>query len=396
MASDPTTGRVAVLGGGVIGLACAWRLALAGVAVSLVDHAPGRGASWAAAGMLAPVTEAHVGEQALLRLTLAAAERWPVFAAELDRASGHPCGYRRTGTLVVARDADDDTVLRDLLAALEGLGLQAERLTSTEVRAAEPALAPTVRSGLLVEGDHAVDNRALVNALLAACVAAGVDLIPRRAAKVATSGGRVSGLWLEGGGKVDAVTVVVAAGWASGALAGLPPDALPPVRPVKGQLLHLRGGAEALPLERTVRGLDVYVVPRGDGRIVVGATVEERGVDTRTTVEGVYDLLRAGLELLPALRDLELAEVTVGLRPGSPDNAPLIGHGALPGLVLATGHHRNGILLAPVTADAIVALLTTGTVPSAVAAFDPQRFAAAPAEVVVDGVVGEGVAGSGG
>jgi glycine oxidase len=366
---------VAVVGGGAIGLAVAWRSARAGLAVTVVDAAPGRGASWAAAGMLAPVTEAHYGEEALLGLNLAALARWPSFAAELAEAAGVDPGYRETGTLTVARDADDNAALDDLYAYQRELGLEVERLRGRECRALEPALAPRVRGGILVPGDHQVDNRALVRALLAAAERAGVRLERARAAGLEVAGERVCGVRTAGERFVPADTVVLAAGAASGDLDGLPPALRPPVRPVKGQLVHLRALPGAALPARVIRGLDVYLVPRGDGRLVVGATVEERGADVTVTAGAVLDLLRAAEELLPGVRECALVETVAGLRPGSPDNAPLIGPGGLDGLVVAAGHYRNGILLAPVTADAVAALLTGGAPPADLEPFSPRRFA---------------------
>jgi glycine oxidase len=367
-------GDLAVVGGGVIGLAVAWRAASAGLKVTVVDPAPGGGASWAAAGMLAPVTEVHYGEQALLRLNLAAAARWPGFAAELEEAAGRPVGYLERGTLSVARDTDDLAAIDDLYRFQQGLGLEVERLRSRECRGLEPGLAPGVRGGVLVPGDHQVDNRALVGALLAAAARAGVVLRPATARGLRVAGGRVRGLVLDGGEALAAGAVVLAAGCWSGALDGLDPALLPPVRPVKGQLLHLRGPAAEPLARRNVRGLEVYVVPRADGRVVVGATVEEQGFDQRVTAGAVHHLLRAAAELLPDVDELELAETVVGLRPGSPDNAPLLGETGLDGLVVATGHYRNGILLTPVTADAITELLVDGHTPEAIAPFSPRRF----------------------
>ena len=373
MSQQPAAEAV-VVGGGVIGLAIAWRAAGAGMTVSVVDETPGQGASWAAAGMLAPVTEVHSGERPLLGLNLAAAGRWPAFAAEVEVASGHPVGYRPGGTLAVARDADDNAALEDLYRFQRRCGLEVERLRSRECRQLEPGLAPGIRGGVLAAGDHQVDNRALVQALLIACRRAGVRLLEGRVAELATEGDRVTGVVLAGGTRLSAAAVVLAAGCWSGGLGGLAAEALPPVRPVKGQLLYLRGPAGEPLCSRNVRGLEVYVVPRGDGRVVVGATVEEQGFDTRVTAGAVHDLLRAATELLPVVAELELAETVVGLRPGSPDNAPMLGPAGPEGLVVATGHYRNGILLTPVTADAIAELLATGRVPDLIAPFTPGRF----------------------
>jgi glycine oxidase len=370
-----------VVGGGVIGLGIAWRAATAGLSVTVVDEAPGRGASWAAAGMLAPVTEVHYGERPLLGLNLAAAARWPSFAAEVEEASGQPVGYRPGGTLAVARDADDNAALEDLYRFQLRCGLEVERLRSRECRQLEPGLAPSIRGGVLAAGDHQVDNRALVEALMVACDRAGVRTVTGRVAELATDGDRVTGVVLAGGERLAAWVVVLAAGCWSGGVGGLAAEALPPVRPVKGQLLYLRGPAGEPLCQRNVRGLEVYVVPRGDGRVVVGATVEEQGFDTRVTAAAVHDLLRAALELLPDVAELELAETVVGLRPGSPDNAPMLGPAGPAGLVVATGHYRNGILLTPVTADAVAELLATGRVPDLIAPFAPDRFArGVPAE----------------
>jgi glycine oxidase len=366
---------VVVVGGGVIGLGIAWRAAQAGLGVTVVDSAPGRGASWAAAGMLAPVTEVHYGEQPLLELNLAAAKRWRAFAAELEAFASRSVGYRRCGTLTVARDTDDNAALEDLYAFQRGLGLDVERLRGRECRQLEPGLAPGIRGGILASGDHQADNRALVAALLVACERAGVRHLARRVAAVRVQHERAVGVVLAGGQPLDAGTVVLAAGCWSATLPGLPPGLVPPVRPVKGQLLHLRGPGEAPLCQRNVRGLEVYVVSRGDGRVVVGATVEEQGFDTTVTAGGVHDLLRAAVELLPEITELELTETVAGLRPGSPDNAPLIGPSSLDGLVIASGHYRNGILLVPVTADSVAAVLAGGPVPELIAPFSPGRFA---------------------
>jgi glycine oxidase len=367
---------VVIAGGGVIGLGIAWRAAARGLAVTVVDDQPGHGASWAAAGMLAPVGEVHYGEQALLRLNLAAAEQWPGFAAELEELTGRQVGYRRNGTLIVARDADDNAALDDLYRFQRGLGLESERLRGRDCRQIEPGLAPGVRGGILAASDAQVDNRAVAGALPIACGLAGVRLVPGRVAKVQVEGAgprRSPGVTLRSGERIDAGAVVLAAGCWTAGLEGLPPELVPPVRPVKGQLLHLRGPREAPVCRHNVRGLDVYVVPRADGRVVVGATVEERGFDATVTVRAVHDLLRAALELLPDTGELELTETVAGLRPGSPDNAPLLGP-LTAGLLVAAGHYRNGILLTPVTADTVAELLATGQVPEPIAPFSPLRF----------------------
>jgi glycine oxidase len=367
---------VIVVGGGVIGLAIAWRAALRGLSVTVLDPAPGSGASHHGAGMLAPVTEVHYGEEDLLRLNLASAARYPSFVAELEEASGTSVGYRPTGTLAVAFDADDKAALDDLHGYQASLGLSSQPVTARECRELEPYLSTAVRGGLLVDGDHQVDPRRLVAALLVACTRAGVDVRQVAARQLRVEGERVVGI-----DDTTAGSVVLAAGCWSGALAGLPAHAVPPVRPVKGQILRLRDDVEHPMLQRNVRALvrgrPIYLVPRADGEIVLGATSEEKGFDTRLTVEGTGDLLADARELLPRVSEIEVVEATVGLRPGSPDNAPMIGAGAVPGLVIATGHYRNGILLTPTTADGIAQLLTSGVLSPEFERFDPCRFARA-------------------
>ena len=374
---------VVVVGGGVIGLAIAWRAAAAGLRVAVVDPRPAGGASDVAAGMLAPVTEAEYDGQPLLALNLESARRYPSFVAELEQAAGRPAGYRRTGTLAVALDADDRTALRELLAFQTELGLDASWLTGREARALEPMLAPGVSGALHVPGDHQIDNRLLAAALLSAADRAGVDLWRCRASEILRAGDRVIGVRLDDDGVLPAGAVVLAAGWWSGAFAGLPAALRPPVRPVKGQILRLRlpAGHPGL-LGRTVRGTtrgnSVYLVPRSSGELVVGASVEEQP-DTEVTAGAVYELLRDARDLVPGTSELVLAEASAGLRPGTPDNAPVLGPAPVPGLVYATGHFRNGVLLTPVTADAIAAYLTTGALPELAAPFTLDRFD--PAEV---------------
>lgn len=363
-----------VVGGGVIGASIAWRAAERGLSVTMVDPSPGRGASWAAAGMLAPVTEVHYGEEALLELNLASSAAYQQFVTELSEASGRDPGYVRCGTLTVARDADDNAALDDLFEFQKGLGLDVERLRGRECRRLEPALAPSTRGGILVSGDHQVDNRALMGALLSAAERRGVRIVHQRAEGLELESDRVSRVRLADGEFISCSSVVLAAGAFSDSIKGLPPGVVPPVRPVKGQLLHLRGPAEARLATRNVRGLDAYIVTRPDGRVVIGATVEERGFDERATAGGVHDLLRAGFELLPGVTELELAETSVGLRPTTPDNAPIVGKSDVEGLVIATGHYRNGVLLAPITSAAIVDLLATGEVSELIEAFSPARF----------------------
>jgi glycine oxidase len=362
------TTDVAVVGGGVIGAAIAWRLAARGVAVTVVDPQPGTGATGTAAGMLAPVTELHYGEEPLLALNIASAQRYAGFVAELEDETGHDVGYRRTGTVVAAWDGADLAALRDLHAFQLRLGLSAQLLTAAELRALEPATAPGLPGGVLAADDHSVDPRRLHAALLHAAAGRGAQL--RLNAAVGLSAG-TSTVALDDATSLSAGTVVVCAGAWSAAVG--PPL---PVRPVKGQTLRLRTSDAPLThvLRGSVRGHPVYLVPRADGEVVIGASSEEAGFDLRPRAGVVHDLLRDAQSLLPDVAEMELAEVSTGLRPGTPDNAPLIGT-LDNGLVAATGHYRNGVLLAPVTADAVTAEIVDGTTLPEVAPFGPGRFA---------------------
>ena len=370
---------VVVAGGGLIGLAVAWRAALGGVAVTVVDDAPGTGSSRAAAGMLAPVTEASYGEERLLALTRASLQRYPSFVAELQDASGLPVGLRTAGTLQVGFDADDLAAVAQLHHYQRELGLDSERLTPRACRQREPGLSTRVRGGLHVPGDHSVDPRALHAALLVAAERAGVELVAGRVAGLQLAGDRAAGLELEDGRSVAADRVVLALGARSGSLPGVPAGAVP-VRPVKGQVLRLQGAPVLQGTVRAlVRGRSVYLVPYAGDRLVVGATVEELGFDLRVTAGAVLDLLRDAAEVVPGITELELVETLARSRPGTPDNAPLLGACAVPGLVLATGHFRNGVLLTPVTADAVAELLLAGALPEVAAPFTADRFARVPA-----------------
>ena len=351
--------HVNVVGGGIIGLACAWELSDRGHEVTVLGPVAGRdAAAWVAAGMLAPVTEAHFGEDAHTELLLEGARRWPGFATALEAATGHTIGYDTSGTVTVALDASDRAGLDDLLQYQLSLGLGAERRSASECRRLIPALSPAVRGGIEVSGDHQVDNRALLGALVAACRHRGVAFLSTRVAGVAPGPELVLG----DGRRVGSDVVVLAAGVGMSALRGLEGAGIPPVRPVKGHILRLGPVDEPVAgraplLNRTVRGLvhgrSVYLVPRRNGSVVVGATVEERGVDIAVRAGAVHDLLRDARAIVPGIDEMELHESATGLRPATPDNMPCIGWTALVGVLAATGHYRNGILLAPLTAAAV-------------------------------------------
>lgn len=373
---------VVVAGGGVIGLSVAWRAAQRGFAVTVVDPAPRQGASHAAAGMLTPVSEAAYAEKELFGLGATSLERYPAFAAELAAASGEPTGFRQTGTLQVGYDSDDLAVIDELHALQDSLGVPARRLTGRECRTLEPMLDPSVRGGLLVEGDGSVDPRLLTRALQVAAGRAGVHMVAETITEVLKDRDteRVCGVRLADGATLSADWTVLAAGWNSVNVGGLPPDCLPPVRPVKGQVVRLRGPGGFLrhSVRGIVRGSSVYLVPREDGEVVVGATQEELGPDIRVTAGGLWELLRDARALVPGITELEFTEAVARLRPGTPDNAPVIGPCRLAGLVLATGHFRHGVLLAPVTADVVAGYLETGQLPETAAHFTIGRFGRRP------------------
>jgi glycine oxidase len=374
---------VVIAGGGVIGMSIAWRAAQAGLRVVVAERSEaGAGATHVAAGMLAPVTEADFGEQDMIALNLAAAEQFASFAEELEAVSGCPTGYRRTGTLSVAVDRDQAEALERMHRFRLSLGLEGEQLSARECRRLEPALAPRVLGGVVAPGDHSVDPRALLSALGVAAARAGAELLEGEGAAVEElliAGGRAAGARLADGRELMAGQVVIAAGAASAAIEGLPVDAGVRVRPVKGQILRLRATATApQPLARVLRTEDVYAVPRADGILVVGATMEERGFDTTVTAGAVLDLLRYAYDVVPGIAELELIELEAGLRPTAPDNRPIVGAGAVEGSVWATGHWRNGVLLAPVTADAVVSVLAGRALPPLLEPFSPARFERSP------------------
>ena len=368
-----------IVGAGVVGLAAAWRTQRAGLRTVVVEREQaGAGASGVAAGMLAPVTEADFGEDAALALNLAGRERWPAFAAKLSERSGLDTGYRESGALTVAADRDDAEELRRLVELGRALGLDARPVGARECRRLEPGLSPRVRGGIEAPHEAHVNPGATVAALRHAFVAEGGELLEGTAVAGVDvgRGGRVDGATLAGGRRLACETLVVAAGAWSPALVGLPPETLPPVRPVKGQILTLRARPEAAPLaQRLVRTPRCYAVSRPGGQTVVGATSEERGFDVRVTAEGVFRLLEAAREVLPDVDELELVEARAGLRPVTPDNAPVVGRTPeVEGLVWATGHGRNGVLLAPITADAVAALARGEQVPEPLERFGLERF----------------------
>jgi glycine oxidase len=373
--------KTVVIGAGVVGLAIAWRLAEAGAPVTVYDAGKaGHGASWAAAGMLAAAVETEPGEEALLPLTLESQRLWPDFAKALEAASGIAVGYREEGTLVLALTRDDAAQLRFTFEFQRSLGLDLEWLSAAEARALEPHLRPGISAAVASPNDHQVENRDVARALVVAAQGAGAVLREHCAVReVDMAAGRAVGVLTERGRESGDIVVLAAGAW-SRQIAGIPPQELPPVRPIKGQMLALRMDPVA-PLLRHVLWLPRggYMVPRGDGRLVIGGTVEEKGFDSEITAGGMLALLEGAWRAVPGIEELPIAETWAGFRPGSRDDAPLLGPSGIDGLVVATGHHRNGILLTPITAALINDYALTGKMPDRARPFSPQRFAAASA-----------------
>jgi glycine oxidase len=347
-----------VVGAGIVGLACAWRAAERGLDVLVIERErPGAGASNVAAGMLTPISETTWGQDRLLELGLESHRLWPRFAAELAAASGREVGYLELGTLHIALDADEAADLRRRFELMQSHGLAAEWLSPSACRELEPGLAPGGRGGVHAPHETAVDPRETMSALVSALEAAGGRIEIAEVDGAILEEGRLVGVRTADGAERRAEAIVLAAGsWS--AAEWLPAEARPPVRPVKGQILTLAGSPSHPVCRRIVAGERCYSVPRSDGRLIVGATVEELGFDTRVTAGGIHELLREAYRTLPEIAELELVEAIAGLRPATPDNVPLIGPGAIDGLILATGHFRNGILLAPLTAERVVSILT--------------------------------------
>ena len=368
-----------VVGGGVVGLWTAFRAAERGASVVVLDPSPGQGASWTAAGMLSPITEYAYGEDALLRLNLVAAQHFPSAVADVQAASGLDAGYERSGALEVAWDAADLDGLRDLDAARTRLGLQTRLLGGRELRQVEPGLAPGLPGGVLAADEAQVDNRKLVAALLAGLDRLGVVVVRARVVELLVASGRVTGVLTNIAGSLVAGAVVLAAGAATSRLPGLPEHLRVPVRPVKGQTIRVRAQEPVVSqvVRGRVRGVPVYVVPRSGGEIVIGASSEEAGFDALPRTGVVHDLLRDAVLLVPGLAETEFVEVSTGLRPGTPDNGPVVGRTDIEGLILATGHYRNGILLSPLTGAAVAGVLAGDAVSDVLVPFGPDRFASA-------------------
>jgi glycine oxidase len=377
--SSSSRPKLAVIGGGVVGLSIGWRLAQAGARVTVFERGkPGHGASRAAAGMLAAGSEVEPGESALHALLIASQALWPAFAAELAEASGIDVQLRTEGTLAVAYSQDELARLRQTYALQQRMAVDSRWLGRAEALELEPCLNPRLSGAVLVPGDHQVDNRLVMDSLEAAFTAAGGILQSDCGdVGVAMAEGRAVGVTV-GEVVTPCDAVIVAAGAWTPELVGLPLAARPPVRPVKGQMVALAMDPAAPLLRHVLWSQKAYLVPRRDGRLIVGATTEEKGFDPALTAGGMLSLLESAWRALPGIEELPIVESWVGFRPGSRDDAPILGPTAVPGLILATGHHRNGILLAPITARAIAALAMTGRTEPAIAGFALERFQAQP------------------
>ena len=375
-----TNQKIIIIGGGAIGLGIGWQLTKAGASVTIYERAQaGRAASWAAAGMLAPLAEAHSEEPELLKLGCQSLERYPQWVSELETDAEMSIGYRVEGTLIVGLEPDDTHQLRHLYTAQQDLGLDVEWLTGREAREIESALSPRVTAAIRCATDYQVDNRLMIQALQHAYQAgSGVLHENSTIKKIVIENGVATGVQTQDGFQA-ADTLILAAGCWSAQIDGLPDPIIPPVRPVKGQMLALQmeEGIIVKNVIRTVRArypTSVYLVPRTDGRLIVGATSEEMGFDTRLTAGGVFELLRGAWEAMPGIYELPLLETWTGLRPGSRDNAPILGKTPVENLIYATGHYRNGILLTPITAYEIAKLILTGETSETIAPFQLDRF----------------------
>lgn len=375
--------KILIIGGGVIGLGIGWQLAKAGTSVSIYEQAEaGRAASWAAAGMLAPLAEAHTEEPELLKLGCQSLALYPQWVRELEADAGMSIGYRVEGTLIVGLEPDDTHQLRHLHTSQQDLGLDVEWLTGRAAREIEPALSPRVTAAIRCESDHQVDNRLMVKALQRAYQRCGGAVHENNAVEtIHIENGIATGIKTRDGEKHNGDVIVLSAGCESAQIQGLPDAIRPPVRPVKGQMLALKmeAGITVKNVIRTVRArypTSVYLVPRTDGRLIVGATSEEMGFDTRLTAGGVFELLRGAWEAVPGVYELPLLETWAGLRPGSRDNAPILGETPVEHLIYATGHYRNGILLTPITAYEITKLILTGETSERIVQFRLDRFLA--------------------
>ena len=371
MSAQADRDRVAVVGGGVIGASIAFELRRRGLDVLLYERERlGAGATWAAGGMLAPVSEADLQDEAQIALGLDSLARYPQFVSSVESVGGGSCGLRTEGTLWVGLDRDDVLELERMGSILEGKGLAVERLDRESLRQIEPHVGPRVQRALRIVGDHQVDPRALIQALERALQRSGVEL--RYGVQVAAIAPAAQGWCVRAvdGSSETVPRVVLAAGSWSGQIERRPARPLG-VRPVKGQLVRLERGPS---LRHVLRSPRVYVIPRDSGGVLLGATVEEMGFDPHPTAGAVLDLLGEAWQVVPDLYEAHFEEVVVGLRPALDDHRPRIGEWER-GLYVATGHYRNGVLLAPATAALLAEQILGNSVPELLRPFQPDAAA---------------------
>jgi glycine oxidase len=372
--SNEQTAPVAVIGGGIIGLAVGWQLLRRGRRVTIFERdRAGRAASYVAAGMLAPHAEVGFEQEEALCLGMESLGQYPDFLRELAEDSGESVTLDERGTLIVGFNRDDTERIRRLYRFREHLELPVRWLSGSDARDIEPLLSPKVTAAIWLPDDSQVNNRSLIAALIVAFRKRGGLLKENTAVRgVLTSDGRAVGVTTDNG-EHAASEVVLAAGCWSKQIDGIPAGVRPPVRPVKGQIVTLRMNDE-LEFGHVIRAPDVYLLPKDDGRLLVGGTQEEMGFDTTPTAGSVLGLLERGWEAVPFIYDLAIESIEVGLRPGSRDHEPIIGAAPLERLYYATGHHRSGILLAPITAYGLSELIVRGRSPDVLEPFKPSRF----------------------
>jgi glycine oxidase len=377
LGASSTSSRIIIVGGGVIGLSIAWRLARegAGHRILLLDaHRAGEGASRVSAGMIAPIAEAGFEDPGFIRFARQSRERYRSFVAEVSADADTPVALGEEGSIIVAIHRDDVDAMRRVYEHRRHAELPVEWLTGTQAREMEPTLTPRVSAAMWIAYDGQVNPRALLPALVRACIRRGVELREgARVSRIIIDDDAVAGVEVNGEG-VEAGVVVVCAGAWSGTIGGMPEDVVPQVRPIRGQILRLKRTPD-FALNHVVRGPRAYLLPKDDGTVVVGATQEEAGFDATPTAGGIKSILENAWEMVPSIYDLPIECIEVGLRPGTRDHLPLIGPTRVNGLIMATGHFRHGILFAPTTADAVCRGILSGDFGEDVAAFAPDRFA---------------------
>lgn len=366
--------EIAIIGGGVIGLSIGWQLLRNKKSVDIYDRGEaGKAASWVSAGMLAPVSEAGFEEMDLLALNLRSIEQYPKFVEELQEDTGIDIDFRTEGTMMIAVDRDQAEHLRRLYEFRKKIELPVQWLTGSEAREFEPELSSAIKAAVWIPNDFQVDNRKLIYALVEAVKKRNGNLYEHTVVEsIAISGGKVTGIFVNGAER-EYQTVVLANGAWARTIGGLPDEIKPPVRPVKGQILTLRM-TEEFTLRKVLRSPEVYFAPKKDGRLLIGATVEEKGFDPYPTAGGVKDLLESAWEAVPGIYDLPFEEINVGFRPSSRDNAPIISDTPMKGLYVATGHYRHGILLTPITAYEMTNLIINHQASELIKPFSLLRF----------------------